>query len=325
MRPAEFVSLTKDLRYADQATRAKAFCDIAYEMLRAARMGDAIRGLKTHENSLVQKAAAHALGDDIWEVDDAQALSAAYVESIAEGSIPDQVARYARMIGIGTRNALIASGETGDIVEEGDVKVIRRLQLSLGDVEPTKAVAAVVLTKELINRTGDAGRALFERELRESVNRAVNRSFLSKLTNSGTIAVAGTGDPLADLRAGLQAAGPSNGFVVAAPSGDVADLATRVENRGGMSVRGGEFVPGVSVVAVDDINGMHVIPASRLALWAGGLEVRSAEHATVNMADDPEGQTTLVSLFQTNSVGLIAERSWHLAQAAEIVVVGGAS
>ncbi|WP_407352029.1 hypothetical protein [Luteimonas sp. R10] len=302
--------------------QAKAFVDMAHAMLVAQNTSAAIQNLKRHPSELVQKATAHGFGDSIWDSDDAAALAAAYLATIAEGSILDQVKKYARLLGTDRRRVMVASDAVGDVVAEGDPKPVRNLDLSITDVEMTKAAAIVVMTEELAIAAGGEGRRLFETELASAVNRAVNASVLTTLSTSNTIPVAGTGDPLADLRAGLRTAGPSNGYVVAALAGDVADLATRVENRGGMGVRGGTFVRGVEVVAMDTLDGMYIIPASRVAMLDSGLRVRSAGHASLDMRDTPESPAELVNLWQTNSVALLAERSWHLASAAELVIVG---
>lgn len=317
------LSLVIGNRDADHRAQAKAFQELAWVMLRAER-GTAFAALKACDNHLVQKAAAHAYSDAEWE-GDAAALAASYLASVAEFSILDQIKKFASVLPTQARRVMVAVGATGDEVAEGFPKAIRKLQLTTGDAEPTKAVSIIVLTKELALATGDAGRRLFERELEQAVVRASNASVLAALENSSTIAVPGTDDPLVDLRAGLRAAGPSEGYIIAAASGDVADLATSEANRGGMGVRGGTFVPGVEIVAVDDLTGMIIVPASRLALWDSGLQVRSAEHASVDMANTPASPAEMVNLWQTNSLGLIAERHWHLAQATEIVVVGGGS
>src|SRR5690606_7891833 len=123
------VKLQRDLRYASREERAKAFTDLAFTMIRADRKADAMTALKAHENSLVAKAAAHALGDDIWNVDDARAIAAAYLESIAESSVLDQIVRYARVIGTG-RRVRVASRAVGEVGAAGDPKVVRTRELA---------------------------------------------------------------------------------------------------------------------------------------------------------------------------------------------------
>jgi len=309
-----------DALIGNHAEKAAAFTDLAWALLHAKQPGSSMKALQNCGNPLVQKAAAHALADEVWDNGGAD-LAASYLASIAEFSILDALKRYARVLPVNSRHVMIAADAVGDLVAEGHPKPVKKLSLSIGDVEPTKAVGLVVLTEELATAAGPEGRRLFEAELAAAVTRASNASVLAALADSDTITVPGTGDPLADLRAGLQAAGPSHGYVASMPSGLVADLATRVENRGGMGVRGGTFVPGVEIVAVDDADAITVIPASRIALWDGGLRVSSAEHATVDMRDAPESPANMVSLWQTNSLGLLLERQWHLAQADSVAVV----
>jgi len=309
-----------DALIGNHAEKAAAFTDLAWALLRAKQPGSAMKALRECGNPIVEKAAAHALADDVWENGGAD-LAASYLASVAERSVLDSMKRYARVLPTTSRHVMVAADAVGDVVAEGHPKPVKRLSLSLSDVEPTKAVGMVVLTEELATAAGPEGRRLFEAELAAAVIRASNASILAALAGSDAVTVPGTGDPLADLRAGLQAAGPSHGYVVAAPTGYVTDLATRVENRGGMGVRGGTFVPGVEVVAVDDADAVTVIPASRIALWDGGLRVSSAEHATVDLRDAPESPANTVSLWQTNCLGLLLERSWHLAQADSVAVV----
>jgi len=329
MDPMQFAALSRARTALDVAVagesegaKTKAFTDLAFAMLmhNKANIGNALRA---HPSSLVQKAAAHALSDDVWNNADAAALAAAYIGSIAEGSLLDQILRYGNPIPLKLQHALVASGFSADVIAEGDPKVVKHINLGLANVTTRKAAAIVVMTNELVRAIG--GRTLFENELRKSVTRAINASVLDQLTDSDTHSIASTGDALADLRAGLAAAGPSTGYVVAAPAVDVLDLSLRLENRGGMGVRGGTFVPGVEIVAMDSITAMNIIPASQISVLDGGLQVRGAEHATVNMSDTPTSPSEMVSLWQTNSVGLLAERNFFLAHAAPMVVVGGAS
>lgn len=209
------------------------------------------------------------------------------------------------------RLVMIASDSVGNMVLQGAPKPVIDLSLNLGDVDPLKAVAIVVMSNELARATGEEGARLFERELREATTRAMNAAVLTAFVDSGSSVVAAGADPLASMRAGLLAAGPSTGYVVAMPHGEAAWLATTAENRG-MGPRGGEFAPGIHVVAVNDMVGMRVFPASRFALYDGGLRVAASEVATIDMRDSPESPATPTSLFQTNSSALICERLWHV-------------
>ncbi len=265
---------------------------------------------KHHDEGIRGLCERGAVGLGEWSPE-AAALAQAFIASVAESSVLDGITRYATELPTGASKALIASGFSANVATEGDPKVVKRPGLDLGDVEPTKAAAIVVLTKELA-RFGGQFKAILERELAASITRATNAAVLAMLVDTGTTDVAGSGDPLDDLRAGLRAAGPSEGYVVAAPSGDVAWLATHPANRGA-GIRGGEFVPGVHLVAIDDATHTTIIPASRLALLDWGLSIAGAEHASVNMAASPTSPSNVVNLWQTGAVGLLAERRFHLA------------
>ena len=306
--------------------KAKAFTDLALTLFCNAQRDDCFNALKTHPNSLVAKAAAHStLDSGSWGEGNASDLAASYLTSIAELSVLDQLKKYATVLPRFASRVLVAADSVGDVVREGDPKPVRHLGLSLSNIETTKSASIIVMSDELARAGGAELRRLFENELSKAVARATNHEVMNSLISSNTQSIASTGDPLQDLRAGLRAAGPSYGYVVAMPTADVADLSTRIENRGGMTVRGGTFVPGVEVVAVDSATDMQIIPASHVALVDEGLQVRSAGHATVNMRDTQESPDVMVNLWQTNSLGLLVERNWHIASAEDVVIVESGS
>ena len=303
---------------------AKAFSDAAFAVLKDGRAGVG-EAMQRSPNELVRKAGAHVTTDDIWSSGNGDSMATAYIESVAELSLLDSLARHARIIPMNAANVLVAADAVGNVVAEGLPKPVRKIDLSTADAEPIKSVGMVVLSSELARSIGGEGRRLFERELTEAVARAANGAVLAALIDSNAIGVAGTGDILTDIRAGLRAAPPSTSYVVAAPAGDVADLATRSENKGGMGVRGGTFAPGIEIVAIDGASDVVVIPASRIALWLGRTEIRASGHAAVDMRDTPESPAQLVSLWQTNSLAMLVERHWRLASAEGVVIVGAES
>lgn len=292
------------------------------------RQRAAVEGLAGHPNEYVSKAATAArnYGEDLNGADGPlRAMADAWIASIAEQSALDMLARYAVTLPPGTRRVTLAAGDVADQTTEGFPIAVRRPGLNHGDVAMTKSTALTVMTKEFAMTGGDAVLALIDRELGASITRAVNRGVAEHFTDSNAITIPISGDALADLRAGLQAAGPSQGYVVIAAAGVVADLACRAEAGPNFGIRGGEFKPGVWVCAIDDDSQpLMVIPASRCAVFGGGLEVRPAGHASVQMSDSPTGAAAeMVSLFQTGSVGLLAERQWHIGGDAVAVLVEG--
>lgn len=306
--------------------QAQAFTDAAFAILAAGTKGDSYKALMSCRNETVRevitKAAASGLegfGNDGGLAE----LAAAYLASIAPGSLLEQIKRYARTLPLqGSGRPLVATGFTANAVAEGAPKVVRQLTAHMGDEAAFKTAAILVMTGDLVRVGGDAIRALFETELRRAVLRADNTAVLDALTDSDTATVASTGDALKDLRAGLAAADAADGYVVGASASIVRQLATCVENRGGMGVRGGTFAAGIEVVALDDFTGLQVIPASRLVMRDYGLSVYSSDQGDVNFAESPTAPSNLVSLFQTGSVGLLAEHPFTLvADGASTVIV----
>jgi len=306
---------------ADERAQAKAFVELAFTMLRTNRNNDPWDALSRSSNPLLQKAAtaAHTLGDNVWSATDAAALARAFVGSVAEDSLLDAIAPSATSLPQNLAHMIFASGWSASLVDEGHAKAVRRVPAALLGADVQKAAAIVVMSRDLAEAIG--GQALFERELRKSVVRATNSAVLSALQTTSTHAVATTGDPLNDLRAGLNASEPSDAYVVAVSTKIGNNLATRIENRGGASVRGGEFVPGVHLVTVDELTGLVVIPASRVGLEDGGLRVAASDVASVEMSDSPSSPSSSVSLFTTNSAAILCERQFRLICSANLVTV----
>ena len=322
-------ALTGDLPNRRKA--ADGFLQIAHAMLNepdARRQRAAVGSLAGHPNEYVAKAATAALNyaEDLNGADGPlHSLADAWIASIPEQSALDAIARFAVTLPPGTRRVTLAAGDVADQSIEGFPIAIRRPGLNHGDVAMTKSTAMFVMTKEFAMTGGGDVLALIDKEMGASITRAVNRGVAEHFTDSNAIITPASGGALEDLRAGLRSAGPSQGYVVVAAAGVVADLACRAEAGPNFGIRGGEFKPGVWVCAIDDDSQpMLIIPASRCAIFDNGLEVRPAGHASVQMSDDPTGAAAeMVSLFQTGSVGLLAERQWHIGGDAVAVIVEG--
>lgn len=297
----------------DHRAQAKSFVELA-RIIAGAKSADEVPGFLRHsKNELVAKAAAHTTLNEIWADPEAQLLAASFIGSVAEPDLLSAIGKYARVVSPGFGRALIATGATGDTKAEGAPRVVKNLDLNVGLHDGMhQSSATIVVSQELLRATGEAGRSMFEQELVKALIRACNDAVIASLTDTSTITATAGADPLASLRAGIRAAGASSGYVIAMDAGDCGWLATHEANRGGMGVRGGTFVPGVEVVAIDDLSAMYVLPASRLAVFTGGIEMHPAGHASVNMADSPTSPSQLVSLWQANCVGLMVSRFWRL-------------
>lgn len=300
--------------------KAAAFIEIAKTMIAHRQKSTALNVLRNSHTELVKKAVAEVIdANGVFAGELAQLLAASYIQSIAQFSLLDQLMRFGRTIPAALRHVLIASDSVGNSVAEGSPKPVINLGLSLGDVQPIKSTAMVVLSDELARFTGPEGAALFERELRQAVLRAVNAGVLDAFSDSGSSTVTAGSDALASLRAGLAAAGGSEGYVVAMGQADATFLATHEANRG-MGPRGGEFAPGVNIVTVDGLIGMRVFPASQFAIWDNGLQIKSSDAAAIDMRASPSAPYEMTSMWQTNSTAILAERSWNIVAPADSVI-----
>lgn len=258
--------------------------------------------------------------DGVWGTAAGRSLSQAFLASIAEGSLLEQLLRFGIQIPEKVVRVMTASGAVADVLEEGDPKPVKHLDTS--GLTPTrkKAAAMVVLTQELQRDTSKAAGELFKQELTNAVLSAVNAGVLAQFPN--VINVPSTGTALGDLTAGLAASEPSTGYVVAADPAAVRELALQADGR--MGVNGGEFVPGVVLVPVPSGSDgwMRIIPASRVGVIDEGLVIRESTQGSVMMSDTPTSPGQLVSLWQTNSIGILVERSFALLHDVAIVEVG---
>lgn len=305
----------------DHTQMAKAFVEISRTLAGARDENAAIAHLAASKSELVAKTAAHLTLDSVWSSPEAQLMAASYIASVGESDILTAISKFSGTIPpVG--HVLVAGGATGTSPADGAITAIKRLDLNVGLFDDMKKSAAlIVVSQELLRATGEAGRAMFEAELIKALIRACNSAVINSLIDTSTVQAAAGADPLASLRAGLQAAGPSDGYVVALSAADCAWLATHEANKGGSGVRGGTFAPGVELVAIDDLATMYVLPASRFATFAGRVELHPANAASVNMADSPTSPSQLVSLWQTNCAGLMVTRYWRVDGDADALVM----
>ncbi|WP_374328686.1 hypothetical protein [Azonexus sp.] len=314
---------------SDLPNRRKAaagFIEVAKEIMLQPRAGmtrRAFESLAGHENPYVAKAVgAISYREEIFDTAEVKAMVDAYLETLAETCLLDALALFVPTLNVSTRNAMLASGSAGSATE-GGMKIVTKPTLTRTDAEPSKAAAIVAMSKEFLTLGGDAALGMVKTEMSTAISKTVNQMLVAQLIDSNTVAIPASGDAVADLKAGIAAAGGAAGYVIAAASGVAAALALSVENRGGMGVRGGAFTTDVHVVATDEVDGMMVIPCRDLAIFDSKLELHPSGEAAIEMSDSPTGDGTLVSLFQTGSVGLLAERSWHIGGDAVAVIVEG--
>ena len=273
------------------------------------------------------KAAVAAVDDAVWNTGDGQLLSAAYLLELVPDNLIDEVARFAYPLPASNQPVVAAVGTIASEVSEGKAKPLTRITLEPTEEERAKLAAIVVLTKEVAHSPERDAESLIRRLLRDAVLKASNEALMSRLPK---VSAAAGANALASLSNGLAAAARSSGYVVAATPAIVRELALGSDGR--MGINGGELLPGVVIrPALEPSSGgpdLVVIPASTLALRDYGLDIRSSGHATLEMQDTPTMSSApavgaqMVSLFQTNSTGLLVERMFVLRADEPAVEVG---
>jgi hypothetical protein len=216
---------------------------------------------------------------------------------------------------------VLMSSVTASTVAEGAGKPIQRLYYSTNDADPSKGVAQVVITRE----------AAMESEIQRSVRQELQRSIVQwtdalLLTSCGANSADSTTvsgafqdwvDDLHELLQIVKGSSASNMFLVVSP-----DLAKAICAQGltaGLNLDWRGFdIAGVRVMPSDaqGAASMTLIDASQVAMRLGQVSVRASDEGSVEMDTAPSGtsatsvqSSTLVSLFQTNSVAVLAERS----------------
>ncbi len=212
-----------------------------------------------------------------------------------------------------------------------------------------RAAALTIFPQDLLLDTDPASEESVRRDLAKSVVRLLDAGFLDP-TNSGAVGPASVTygvSPLAsanDIKTDIDAA-------VAAFAGDLDSavwiasprLAVQIGLSGSgaqqydCGARGGTLA-GIPLFTSEacpfDSNGgdLVLLDPDRVAYLDQGLTVRRSMNATVEVTDPPSGEssgptgaTSLVSLFQTDCVGLltVARVNWQAMVDDAVIVVGG--
>jgi len=235
----------------------------------------------------------------------------------------DTIKEPARRAQFNTRTFLSDGGIVGSIVVEGVAIPVCKGSFDVAGLSPTKAAALTVVTKEAA--ATPEGIASLERDLRQGVMLTTDAEFLRLVAVAAGATEEATANSAADL-AKLLAAVNLSGF------GDlfwvwpmaVQNYLVSLQALGGFAVypdltpKGGSLW-GIQVIPTAAISDeIFLIDASGLCVGAEDLTLRTATQAMIEMEDDPAmdaGTPTapsgrLVSLFQTDSLGVLVARSF---------------
>lgn len=257
-----------------------------------------------------------------------------------------------------------ASGGSAYWVGEGKPKPLTSWTYAKTTLAPLKVATIAVATMELLRDSSPAADGLIRTELGRAVRERLDIDFIdpgkAAVANvspasilNGISAIPSSGSDAEDIRADIRTLfgtfiaannAPTNGvWIMGAETALALSLLQNPLGQAefpGVGMTGGTLF-GLPVVvsqyAVRDTEGAVVALVNASDIWVadeGGLEVRASNEASIEMdnaptnASAPSGavvEQTLVSMFQTNSVAFLAERTmnWARARASAVAYMTG--
>ena len=252
------------------------------------------------------------------------------------------------------------SGGQGYWVGEGKAKPLTSFGYERNILDIFKVANIAVVTEELLRRSTPAAEGLIRDNLADAIASRLDTDFINpakaavagvspaSITNALTAVVSVGGDADA-IRADVRALMAT--FIAAqnAPTSGVwimgtltaLSLSMMVNPLGqpefpGLSMNGGTF-QGLPVIVSDYIGAGVVVLANASDIYLadeGGVQVDMSREASLEMADNPAhnsdtptGATSLVSMFQTNSVAFRVERfiNWKRRRPSAVAILTGAT
>lgn len=243
-----------------------------------------------------------------------------------------------------------ATGGSAYWVGEGDGKPLTKPTFGRTELAPLKVAAISVATMELLRDSSPAAEAMLRNDLANAVAARLDLSFVgpsvtavsgvspASITN-GAEEIVSTATTDADairnevrsvMLKFVNALNPLTSGVWMMGSSSALALSMMVNTLGqaefpGININGGTFM-GLPVLVSDHITD-YVVLANATDIWVGddgGLQIDMSDQASLQMVGgDDEGSTqnsitptatTVVSMFQTNSVAFRAERTMNWAR-----------
>lgn len=228
---------------------------------------------------------------------------------------------------------LVTAGGSYKWVGEAKPKPVTSMAFSSTSLPITKAAGIIVLTEELVRNSTPSAEEVVRREMIRGIASFLDKQFVdptvaavagvnpASVTN-GVTPVTATTNPATDIHALLSkfttAGLPVAGVHLIMSSTNALALAFRKNNDGsaefpGVSVTGGA-ISGIPLIVSDHVGDDVVAVLAPYVVYAddGGVTVDVSREASLQMDSAPmspaDATTVYVSLWQTNSVGLRAER-----------------
>jgi len=324
---------------ADFALLATVMAQAPGNMKAAATLADAAGNISDRVRAVLKTAvAAGSTSGATWAgpLSVYSQLQSGFIQSLATRSVFDAAVSSMLPVKIRT-NLVIAAGGSASVVSEGNPAPVTSLSLARGVVDPVAAVALVVITEELA-RLGLNAAPLIEHELRRVVASKTDLQFMTDLISTLTPIPSSGQQPynfLADLRALLNAvtSGDDAAFFLAVSPAIAKQLATAATMGGqpafeSLGVDGGS-IGGVTVIPTNAATSgqMILFDAAQFGGDVGTVTVDAINEGSIQMSTTPSQPAALVSLFQTNCVGIrcMREFGYVIGRAGAAAMISGAS
>jgi len=259
-----------------------------------------------------------------------------------------------RRVPLNVRTQLMPSGFSAHWVGGGKPKPLSKAAVSGDTLTPLKIAVLTAVTKELVRNSSPTSEARFRADMIRSLAEALDAAFIdpsnagvtdvqpASVTN-GVTPLPSTGNPGADVAALIAAfSGDYESAAFVTDPATAAEIALARDSAGSFQFpdagpRGGSILGLPLVVSRSsprDSSGgiLALVDGSGIAYGAEGARTVLGEHATLEMLDNPTNDasdgtaTTMVSMWQTNSVALLSEISanWKVVRPGSVVLVSDA-
>jgi hypothetical protein len=246
-----------------------------------------------------------------------------------------------RRVPLRTRLVSAATGINAAWVGEGSAVPMGSATYGEDNIEPRKVAALAVITEELASSSDPSAEITIRNDMVAAIAEAIDATFIdpanagtpgikpASVTN-GAPSIGASGDGAADIRE-LIAGFPGDlerAILVGSPATFAVLSDPFLFPR--LGVRGGEAlgIPAVPSKAAGAT--LALIDPSGIAFGEAEMNLRTSRQASVEMLDNPTNSgveptaTTLVSLWQTNSIGILVEKTiaWEVPRPSLTVLTG---
>lgn len=291
--------------------------------------------------------AAGSIGSGDWGEALATPEQAEFFAIVRQQSILGRISGL-REIPLNTRVQTVAAGLSAYWVSASAPKPLCKASILGSTLKPLKLAGLFVGTQELFRSANSSAEGRLRDDLSRAIAEEMDRAFIdpsnagvtgerpASVTN-GVVPIPSTNSPGTDIAALVEGfSGDLMASVFVTDPLTAAEIALARDAGGAFQFpdagpRGGSLLGLPLIVSRssprDSSGGQLVLlDPTGIAFGAEGIRATTSEEATLEMVDDPAGPSEQVSMFQTNSVAILAEArvNWEVQRAGSVAVISGA-